>query len=160
MDHFKLYCTRPARSLLFYKDDNRREDIQTTISLLRSRPQTAEDEALFYQLLRHLTSRLPWLVAAENRQRENIADRESLAMLEEGWKKYLSQMQRWRDWQEHCAKMEQAEKLVEGVRRILEKGKEKRARLREAERRLAQSNADTNNAEGGQDETVIVRDFA
>ena len=48
MSHFKLYCTGFARSLLFYNDLNRREDLQATIALLRSKLHAPEDEALFY----------------------------------------------------------------------------------------------------------------
>ena len=164
MSHFKLYCTRPARSLLFYTDEHRRKDIQTTISLIRSRLQTAEEECLFHQLMYRLTLELPWLAAAEDKQREQLADRESLAALESGWAKYESQQVN-RDWQERRAKMEQAERLVGGVRRILEIGKKKRIRLQKersekAERHLARLNADTNYAEGEYGGTVIVRDFA
>jgi hypothetical protein len=91
MSHFRLYCTGVARSPILYADDIRRQDVQAAIALLRSRLRTPEDEALFYQLMRHLPLKLPWLASAEKRKRENVADRKSLAVLELGWDKCLSQ---------------------------------------------------------------------
>lgn len=127
ISHFKLYCTGLARSLIFYNNANRREDLQAAISLLGSRLNTAEDKTLFYQLMRCLTHELPWLADTDNRNREKVADRESLAMLEIGWEKHERKQLQWlrnRDWQEQRTLMEQALQLVEEVRRFWKKTRE------------------------------------
>jgi hypothetical protein len=96
MNHFNLECTRIA-SLLSSEDPKRREDIRSTTAPVQSRLNMPQDEALFYQPMHCMALKFSWSGAAENRQREEAADRESLAVLEDGWETYELQQEKDRE---------------------------------------------------------------